>query len=125
MLQIVEAKQLVPGKVYKLDFGCHYTDIKDQYTYYIYNGYKKLHHAEFHEFISNTNSSGSPVLAVYEFEYDELCCHCNKHVTYMFNAEGFINHEHKLETYDIYKLNSYDDVYSYDTFIFNIYQIDK
>lgn len=120
---ITDIEQLVEGKVYKLDFGCHNSDIKDKYKYYIYNGYKELEHAKFHEFMSTIKCYQKPVLAVSQFITTDVCSNCNKLITYRFLATGFINDKGRVETYNIYKTTSDDYLYGYDDFIFNIYKI--
>lgn len=123
---ITDIEQLVEGGVYKLDFGCSINSIiRDKYKYYIYNGYKKLDHAHFHEFMSTIKCFQKPVLAISRLDNDDICSCCNKLTIYKFIASGFINDKGRLETYNIYKITSDDDLYGYDDFSFNIYKTDK
>ena len=122
---ITNESELIVGELYKIEIRSDFKHvIKDKYTYYIYNGYKQLDNgAQFHEFITKIKCYRNPVLAVYKndhfYDYEE-----NKNTSeYKFAAMGFIDYSRNmLVTYDIYAIDSDDELYGYDNFCFNIYK---
>ena len=122
---ITNESQFVVGELFKFEIRSDFkNDIKDKYTYFVYNGYKQLDNgAQFHEFVTKIKRYRKPVLAVYEnehfYDYEK-----DKNTSeYKFAAMGFIDYSRNmLATYDIYTTSPDDNLYGYDEFCFNIYK---